>query len=197
MKYYEIENLYCENISCNDLIDILNSNNEILEYYGIIHDSDIKEETGEIKKQHYHLFISYNDYGRYTIDKVREFFKPLTNRINSVKSFKKAIQYLVHFNDKNKYQYSIDNIFTNNKDKMLKCFEEKEKSLNDFLNDFIDKVYHFNFISFVDVIKYFKEKNKTNYLISHYTYLKKMYDDIINSYECNYNNEKEENKKCS
>ena len=60
MKYYELESLYCENINQNDLIDILNSSNDILEYYGILHDKDIKEDTGEIKKPHFHLLKLLN-----------------------------------------------------------------------------------------------------------------------------------------
>lgn len=194
MKYYEIENLYCENINCTDLINILNSNSDILEYYGIIHDCDIKENTGELKKEHYHLYISFNDYGRYTINKVRDFFSPLSNRINSVKSIKNAIQYLVHFNDKNKFQYDLNDIFTNNKDKMLKAFEDKEKSINDILDIYIDKIYHFEIMSISDIINYFRVCNKQQYLISHYNYLLNIFNDIQKSYECS--KESEERKEC-
>lgn len=195
MKYYEIENLYCENIDINILIDTLNNSTDILEYYGIIHDSDFKD-TGEIKKPHIHLYVGFEDYGRYTIEKCREFFKPLTSRVNSVKSIKLAIQYLVHLNDRNKYQYDINDIFTNNKDKMLKQFQEKEKDLNELLELFIKKIYDFEITSNTNIIDFFKVNNKLNYCVSHYRYLIEIKDTIINSYEIERKKEREDLKEC-
>ena len=194
MKYYEIENLYCENINCTDLINILNNNNDVLEYYGIIHDSDIKDNTGELKKEHIHLYIGYYDYGRYTINKVREFFLPISNRINSVKSIKKSIQYLIHFNDKNKYQYDLNDIFTNNKDKMLKAFEEKEKNINELLDLFINDILSMNITSWYQCICFFRKHNKQQYLVSHYKYIQEIFKDC-NRFSYDFS-ESEERKEC-
>ena len=177
MKYYELGNLYKENIELNDLITILN-NDDTLEYYVILHDKDINKDTGEFKKAHYHCFIGFNDYGRYTSDKVKEYYKILTKNIVNVKSIKKAVQYLIHKNDKNKYQYEIDEIITNNRDKMYDLIKDTKKEINDILEIVIEKIQSYEYKNLNDIMEYFKQCHKLQYFVSHYYYISKLFDDI-------------------
>lgn len=191
MKYYEIQNLYFENISCDDLQKVLLSNNDILEYYFILHDKDILD-TGEIKKPHIHCFIGFEDYGRYTKEKVIEFFKDISSRVFPVRSIRCAIRYLVHKDDESKYQYNFDDIFTNDLDKVKKCLDDSKLKINDVLCIFIDKCYNFEIFGGTGIINFFKHYKMLNYCLLHYKSLCVVLDDIQSSYECNKN---ESNKK--
>ena len=178
MKYYELQDLYLENINKNDLEEILLSNQDVKEYYFILHDKDIKEKTNELKKPHYHCCIGYEDYGRYTIDKVREYFKPLNTHIKAITSFKKFIRYLIHLDDKSKYQYDLNDVITNNQDKYEKQLINKDVSIDSCVNGFIDEVMRMNINCDYDIICYFQAQNKTSYLICHYKSILDMFLDL-------------------
>ena len=91
----------------------------------------------------------------------------------------------------------IEDIFTNNKDKLLKQFEEKEKSLNDILEIFYNLVFHFEILEDIDIINFFKSYNMLNYCVCHYKSLKDFVDGIHSSYECKTTlKESEEFNKC-
>lgn len=78
-------------------------------YALILHDKDIIEETGELKKPHYHLVIEYKNAHYFTaITKIFEgaHIEPCNNKVASY-------QYLIHQNNKEKYQYSQTDIQSN------------------------------------------------------------------------------------
>lgn len=85
-------------------------------YFTILHDKDYNDE-GELKNPHYHLLVQL---------KVRTRAKTILNRIcdilgcdsvnvqiEEVHDFISCIQYLVHKNDTNKFQYEVKDIQSN------------------------------------------------------------------------------------
>lgn len=94
----------------NTLEDVLNTsigNKDIYAY--ILHDKDI-DINGEIKKQHYHLFLKFQN-PRF-FKSIRLLFKGA--HIEPCISIDASINYLIHNGKPDKYQYDQREIITNN-----------------------------------------------------------------------------------
>lgn len=117
MKYYNVEVITYNEDEYKKIITLINENYKWCSAY---HDKDVKEDTGEVKP-HYHIQI----YGN--IQKsLKSWAKHLEvdiNKIEIIKYKKQAIQYLIHKNQKNKYQYEKE-IIRSNFD-IEEYFEEK------------------------------------------------------------------------
>lgn len=74
-----------------------------------LHDSDVNEGTGELKKAHFHILICFE--GKKSYEQV----KAITDRLNAtvpqtVNSSKGLIRYFVHRDNPEKYQYNQKDI---------------------------------------------------------------------------------------
>lgn len=117
--------LRCGNYTLYEFDSFLN--NSGFRYYYIIHDSDISE-NGEKIRPHIHLVVTGLKRWR-----VKQLLNDLaevldTNveniQIEEVKNITASIQYLIHKNDTNKYQYDMKKIFTNDKDNLAPILNE-------------------------------------------------------------------------
>jgi hypothetical protein len=87
-----------------------------------LHDSDISNaNTGELKKAHYHVVITYNSIKTY------EQVKQLTDSLNApipqqCKSIVGSVRYFIHLDDADKYQYNKEDIQAFNGFDLEKCF---------------------------------------------------------------------------
>lgn len=98
-------------------------------YWFIEHTAD-----EEVSLTHWHIVIKFKS--PYPFEQVKSKFP--YGDIESAKNIKKAIQYLVHFNDKSKVQYSWDNIHTNCDDMTpykVTSISQDEVSLQTILDD--------------------------------------------------------------
>lgn len=97
-KYFTIE-LYneSENINFNDKIELIKK----YDYAYILHDKDNC-------KAHYHCVIIFNNY-RY-LNAISEELNIPTNYIEEVRTIDCMLTYLIHLNDKSKYQYDINEV---------------------------------------------------------------------------------------
>ena len=79
----------------------------------IVHDKDVNEETGELKKAHTHVVIMYG--GRRTLTSVQNEFKKwgLEPRFVQTCNERAMLRYLIHKDNLEKYQYSREEIITN------------------------------------------------------------------------------------
>lgn len=78
-------------------------------YCYCLHDKDINKDTGELKKAHIHVLITFEGTTTYNV------VKQLTDRLNGpepqpARSLRGMIRYLIHADNKNKYQYNRDEI---------------------------------------------------------------------------------------
>lgn len=86
-------------------------------YFGCVHDKDVKE-NGEKKLTHCHIVLL--SMKRLRVKQVINYFVDIakTNfenvQVDEVVSTSSCIQYLIHLNDSNKYQYSREELFSNN-----------------------------------------------------------------------------------
>lgn len=74
-----------------------------------LHEFDVNELDGEVKKAHYHVILAFE--GKKTFEQVFE----LTDQLNApipkrVDSIRGAVRYLVHYDNPEKHQYNISDI---------------------------------------------------------------------------------------
>lgn len=96
-----------ESYDCEQLLSIIRS--KFIDWAYILHDKDVYD-NGELKKPHIHWV------GRATprcLSVVSNFLGLPENDIEIVKNFDNMIQYLIHLNDIDKFQYSPDDVETN------------------------------------------------------------------------------------
>lgn len=133
-RYYCVELiLYLDNISH---IELLNDLIKKYNYAYILHDKD-KYETGELKKSHYHLLLFF-DNARWGTSILKEISIDNTNLIEFRENKASAIQYLVHSNNLDKYQYNYLDINSNiDLDIYFNNIKNKEDSDISIIYDFI------------------------------------------------------------
>lgn len=141
-KYYGLE-LYekSDNLQFDKVIKIVQK----YEHAYILHDKDNA-------KKHYHVVLMFDNY-RY-IDSVCEELGIPNNYIEAIRSIDGMLTYLIHLNQKNKYQYSIDEVQGTSLalDKFKKALknnglEEEQKVIE--LIDYIQKEEYLTFTRFV------------------------------------------------
>lgn len=97
-----------ESYNCDSLLKIVET---FPEYAYILHDMDVKQETGELKKPHYHCVVRTNPSLFSTI--LNKFPGLTSNFIEVSHEFKWCLRYLLHLDDSEKFQYSADLIHHN------------------------------------------------------------------------------------
>ncbi len=121
-------------------------------YYVVLHDKDIINDMGELKKAHYHLLVKLDNaidikkiYDILNYSNNERTLQAIVNNLSVVKSFKSMVRYLIHRDNKEKYQYNLEDIITN------------DKSISYYFNDntIID--------NFQMIYKIIEENNITNF----------------------------------
>lgn len=91
----------------------------------ILHDKD-KTDEGELKKAHWHVVLRFNQ--AVWSSAICKDIGIQDNYIEDVKKFDNALQYLIHYNDTNKAQYSVDEVKGNLRTKLVESINKVEKS---------------------------------------------------------------------
>lgn len=95
------------------------------DYASILHYKDYTED-GELKKAHYHIVVRFNQ-AKWNTALAKELnIEP--NFIQEVRKFDNALQYLIHYNDKDKAQYEIKEVNGSLKTKLIESINKIEKS---------------------------------------------------------------------
>ena len=81
---------------------------ELYSYAAILHDKDY-DVNGEIKKEHYHYIIKTNS--PQNIETICNTLLISTNYCRVVKNDVGFLRYLIHYDDLDKFQYSIDEVY--------------------------------------------------------------------------------------
>ena len=77
------------------------------DYACILHDKDV-DEDGVIKKAHYHVVLRFPN--QTWSSALAKELGIADNYLEKPRSFDNALMYLIHYNDSDKYQYSIDDV---------------------------------------------------------------------------------------
>lgn len=143
-KYFTIE-LYddSENINFNEKIELIKQ----YDYCYIKHDKDKC-------KEHYHVVIMFNNY-RYRNALIEEFNIP-KNYIEPIRSLDAILTYLIHLNDKSKYQYRLDDVCGSKTalDKLKKAFKNNGLEEENKIFELIDYIERSEYITYSKFVKF-------------------------------------------
>lgn len=121
----------------HDVKDIVSIKEHITEfpfYAFIIHDKD------EGKTDHIHFV--FNLVGSRSIKSVCETLGCSYQDVQVANRPRGSIRYLIHADDKDKYQYSLDKVFTNNNDRLEYYFKSFTYTINDLFTDMSELQNH-------------------------------------------------------
>lgn len=118
------------------------------DYAACLHDRDYFTEAdeksnpanvaGTLKKEHWHVVLRFNQ--AVWSSAICKDLGIATNYIEDVKRFDNAIQYLIHYNDTDKAQYSPDVVFGNLKAKLIESINKVEKSEGEKVVELIEYI---------------------------------------------------------
>lgn len=143
-KYYAFE-LYpeSENLKFEDkIIDLVK-----YDFAYILHDKD------EVKP-HYHVVVSFPNY-RWKSSVCEEFQIP-ENYVEEIRNLDAILMYLIHFNDKTKYQYKFDEVSGSEKliDRLKKALKNNDLEEEDKILQLIQYIDSSCSLSYSNFIKY-------------------------------------------
>lgn len=108
-------------------------------YAYIKHDKDVVEETGELKKEHWHVVVEFQN-AKYNTAVAKE-MGITDNYIQECRNIENALEYLIHYREETKYQYDIAEVKGDLRNKLIKYMnndsrDEGEKTVE--LLDYIE-----------------------------------------------------------
>lgn len=132
---------------------------EMLEFaVSPLHNSDINEGTGELKKEHYHIFLTFD--GKKSFEQIKEITDklkcPIPQKVNNTKGL---IRYFVHKDNPEKTQYNVDDIRVNGDIDIFEAFRTVT-SRYDAIRDMRKFIKENNIIEFEDIFDYSAENNE-------------------------------------
>lgn len=101
----------------------------------IKHDKDLLD-TGEFKKEHYHVVISFANY-RWR-NAIAEELQITPNYLEKIRNLENSLKYLIHFNNSDKFQYDIENVQGTLKQKLISYINTTDKSESDKVIELLD-----------------------------------------------------------
>lgn len=134
------------------------------DYAFIVHDLDVDDSTGELKKAHYHVVIRFKNAKWNTA--LAEELGITENYLQDCRSLKRSLLYLIHYYEPDKHQYDIELVqgplkkrlkeFITNEgksesEKVLEIFQEIDKC--DYFIDYKIFVKHIAKIGYWDVLR--------------------------------------------
>ena len=108
------------------------------DYACILHDKDT-DENGELKKSHYHVLIRWQGNVRWNTSIASE-LEIAENYIQKVKNFDKALEYLIHLNDADKYQYTFDDVTGTMNTRLKQLMSQSDKSEGEKVVELIEYI---------------------------------------------------------
>lgn len=149
--------------------------------YAIIkHDMDVNENLERIK-EHVHIVISFPNY-RYLNSLQKELDIPI-NYIEMSSSLESALKYLIHYNNKEKYQYDISLVSGTLKKKLVE-FVERDNHAGESVEAscILDYINNSGIIEFNEILSWVCENDFYSSFRRNYSCFK----DIIQEHNKNY-----------
>lgn len=111
------------------------------DFAAVLHNRDANEQ-GELKKEHWHVVLRFNQ--AVWSSAICKDLGIEHTFIEPVKKFENAIQYLIHYNDTDKAQYSVDDVFGNLRIKLVESINKVEKSEGEKVAELIDYICNYD-----------------------------------------------------
>ena len=90
----------------------------------ILHDKDI-DEAGEVKKSHWHIVLRCQN-AVWNTALAKELHVE-ENYLQQCRNFKSSLKYLIHYDNPDKYQYSLDSVEGSLKKRLMKIIQDDQK----------------------------------------------------------------------
>lgn len=165
--------LYDSMLDGHDIISYITMRLCIDKYAFIKHDKDVFED-GTPKKTHYHLYIKTSSRVRLSTIALR---LEIDDRfVEFVKNTRSCLQYLIHKNNKDKYQYNASDVVTNINN-ITSILLDNLSDLDLFvldLNNAINEMEYTNDYSFRSVVNILIQKGYTTYVVKYATFIRYM-----------------------
>lgn len=129
--------------------------------FAVYHDKDVKDD-GKPKKSHYHILIRYkNPKAESVIKELAKKIGAANEKIIIVKEFKKYAEYLIHKNNPEKTQYSLDDVksYGDMDYKRLMAGGERNQDI-EVLKEILDFCIENNIYSYADLLIYALQNNE-------------------------------------
>lgn len=111
------------------------------DYCGILHDKDVTED-GEIKKAHWHIILRFKN-ANWNSSICKELGIEL-NYTEQIRNFDNAMMYLIHYNDSDKTQYDISEVFGTFKNRLNEILANQNKSEGEKVTDLINYIEEYD-----------------------------------------------------
>jgi hypothetical protein len=122
------------------------------EYALILHDKDL-DKDGNVKKPHYHVVLSLKNAQWCTAIAKELGITP--NYIQQIRNEESALEYLIHFNDDSKHQYTVDDVKGSMQRKLVQYINKSDVSEGDKVGLMIEYIQSFGTkISITNFSKY-------------------------------------------
>lgn len=126
-------------------------------YAYIMHDKDILED-GTPKKLHFHIVISFNNYRWRNAISTELGITP--NYIEKIRNLENSLKYLIHYNNSNKYQYSIEDVKGTLKHKLENYINSQDKTESEKVLELLSYIENYKgYLKLTDFIKYVCDTN--------------------------------------
>lgn len=122
------------------------------DYAAILHDKDTwtyedekknpEHIAGRFKKKHWHIVLRFNQ--AVWSSAICKDLGIEHNYIENVKRFDNALQYLIHYNDTDKTQYSVEDVFGNMRSKLIESINKVEKSEGEKVAELIEFIKNYD-----------------------------------------------------
>ena len=121
-------------------------------YAFIKHDKDFLEDNS-LKKEHYHIVISFSNYRWKSAISNELGITP--NYIEKVRNIENALKYLIHYNNSNKYQYDINEVQGTLKSKLESYINNEDKNESEKVLELLEYIENSkSYIRIADFIKF-------------------------------------------
>lgn len=115
-----------------------------------LHDKDVNPD-GEIKKPHWHILLSAD--GPITEKAVQKIVKPLNCPLpRKVGSSRGLVRYMVHMDNPEKYQYSLDDIVAHNGADLASYFELTVTNKISIMKEIVHFIYNHRVDNYADFL---------------------------------------------
>ena len=129
---------------------------ESYDYAFILHDKDC-DEDGVVKKAHWHVVLRFKNQN-WNSSIAKDLGIEL-NYIQKVKNFDNALQYLIHYNDSDKYQYDLSEVKGNLKNRLKEKINASNKTEGEKVMDLIEWIDSYDCIVSVKALARYCAEN--------------------------------------
>ena len=107
------------------------------DYACVLHDKDADTGTGEVKKAHWHVVLISGKNAIWSSSLSKELGLDV-NFIQQCRNVDRALEYLIHYNEEEKYQYSIEEVQGTLKARLNQLINCTNKSESDKVTELIE-----------------------------------------------------------